>query len=81
MRHAAKKGKKLDLEKVIGSGGGALMAGMRDRRTFKAWAKKLGIKPFVESDDGREQFLRTDAERVAKAYKAAMADKKAKKTP
>lgn len=74
---ATLNGRGPNLEDVLSSGDGALLAGMKDRRTFKAWAKKLKIDPYVRNvSDGRESYLKKDADRVAKAYKAFLESKK-----
>ena len=57
---------------AVMTGEGSQMAGC-DRRTFIAWAKKLGIEPVMvlESPKGNKLiYKRLDAEKIARAYKA-----------
>ena len=51
------------------------MAGC-DRRTFKAWARKLKVEPAGTVKGNKEVYKRVDAERVAKAYKSFLSTSK-----
>ena len=63
------------LEDLLTNGDGAQLAGMKDRRTFKAWAEKLRIEPVGKTGDGRVYYKKPDVDRVVRAFKAHQAAK------
>lgn len=59
------KGLNVDL---FTTGPAARMAGV-DRRTFIAWANKLGIKPTATLEGNRAVYIKEDVQKISKAIK------------
>lgn len=59
--------KRLNMD-LFTTGPAARIAGV-DRRTFIAWANKLGVKPVATLEGNRAVYLKEDVAKIAKAIK------------